>query len=132
MLEQLAPLAKQQQLRPILLQLPPNFKRNDARLAEFSQNLPQAYRRAIEFRHDSWSHVTVEDLLRRFHVGWATVDLDDHAAECRDTAAFVYARLRRRQYSINDLTRWDVDLVHGRKAGQDRYVCCKYTDVGSP
>ena len=74
----------------------------------------------------------MEDLLRRFHVARASVDLDDHAAECRDTAAFVYARIRRRQYSINDLTRWDAYFVQVRKAGQDRYVCCKYTDVGSP
>lgn len=132
MLEHLAPLAHKQKLGPILLQLPPNFKRNDERLAEFLRSLPPAYRWAMEFRHDSWNHVIVEDLLRRFHVAWATVDMDDRAAECRDTAGFVYARLRRRQYSINDLTRWGAYFVQARKNGKDCYVYCKHEDEGSP
>ena len=32
--------------------------------------------------------------------------MDDRPAEYRDTADFLYARLRRSQYSNKDLTRW--------------------------
>ena len=38
---------------PILWQLPPNFHRNDERLAAFLEVLPQKHRHAIEFRHES-------------------------------------------------------------------------------
>lgn len=132
LLEHLAPLAKRQKLGPILLQLPPNFKRNDDRLAQFLQRLPSDYQWAIEFRHDSWNHTTVEDLLRRFHVAWATVEMDDRPAQCRDTADFVYARLRRSQYSTNDLARWGEYFIQARKNGKDSYVYCKHEDDGSP
>lgn len=132
MLEHLAPLAKQQKLGPILLQLPPNFKRNDDRLAEFLQGLPVAYRWGMEFRHDSWNHTTVEDLLRRFRVAWATVETDDRQAECRDTADFMYARLRRSHYSNKDLTKWAEHFLEARNKGKDCYVYCKHEDEGSP
>lgn len=132
MLKHLDPLAKKQRLGPILLQLPPTFKRNDDRLAEFLQGLPFAYRWAMEFRHDSWNHATVEDLLRRFHVAWATVETDDRPAEYRDTADFVYARLRRSRYVRKDLSRWGDYFIEARKNGKDCYVYCKHEDEGSP
>ncbi|MCW5798992.1 MAG: DUF72 domain-containing protein [Nitrospira sp.] len=132
MLEHLAPLADKRKLGPILLQLPPNFKRNDDRLAEFLQGLPSAYRWVMEFRHDSWNHSTVERLLRQFRVAWATVEMDERPPVSRDTADFIYARLRRSQYSINDLRRWGEYFVEARKNGRDCYVYCKHEDEGSP
>ncbi len=132
MLEHLAPLVEKHKLGPILLQLPPNFKRNDDRLAEFLPNLSTAYRWVIEFRHDSWNHSAVEDLLRRFHIAWAAVETDDRQAEYRDTADFVYARLRRSYYSIKDLTRWAEYFVEARSKGKDCYVYFKHEDEGSP
>ncbi|HNM16605.1 MAG TPA: DUF72 domain-containing protein [Nitrospira sp.] len=132
MLEHLAPLAEKQKLGPILLQLPPNFKRNDDRLAEFLQGLPPTYRWVMEFRHDSWNHATVENLLRRFRVAWAAVETDDRPAEYRDTADFLYARLRRSQYSNKDLTRWGEYFLQTRRNGKDCYAYCKHEDEGSP
>ncbi len=130
MLEHLAPLAEKQKLGPILLQLPPHFTRNDDRLAEFLQCLPSAYRWVMEFRHDSWNHPIVENLLRRFHVAWATVETDDRQAERRDTADFVYTRLRRSRYSIKDLTKWGEYFVQARKNGKDCCAYCKHEDEG--
>lgn len=132
MLEHLAPLAQRQKLGPILLQLPPNLKRNDDRLEKFLEGLPSGFRWAIEFRHESWNHTTVEDLLQQFHVAWATVDMDDRPAECRDTADFVYARLRRSHYSATDLRRWGEYFMQARKNRKDCYVYCKHEDEGSP
>jgi uncharacterized protein YecE (DUF72 family) len=86
----------------------------------------------MEFRHDSWNHSTVENLLRRFGVAWAAVETDDRQAEYRDTADFIYARLRRSQYSVKDLTRWGEYFIQARKNGKDCYVYCKHEDEGSP
>ena len=129
MLEHLAPLAAKGKLGPILLQLPPNLKRDNARLAEFLPALSPSYRWAIEFRHESWNHAEVEDLLRQFHVAWAAVETDTSDAERRDTADFLYARLRRSHYSITDLERWGKYFLETRK---DCYVYCKHEDEGSP
>lgn len=129
MLEHLAPLAAKRKLGPILLQLPPNLKRDNARLAEFLPALSPSYRWAIEFRHESWNHAEVEDLLRQFHVAWAAVETDTSDAERRDTADFLYARLRRSHYSITDLERWGKYFLETRK---DCYVYCKHEDEGSP
>ena len=129
MLEHLKPLAAKGKLGPILLQLPPNLQRDDDRLAEFLPALSRSYRWAIEFRHDSWGHASVEDLLRRFNVAWAAVETDTSDAERRDTADFLYVRLRRSQYSTQDLRKWG---RYFREMGKDCYVYCKHEDEGSP
>ena len=132
MWEHLAPLATKGKLGPILLQLPPNLKRDDDRLAKFLPSLPLSHRWAIEFRHASWNHVAVEELLRHFHVAWAAVETDESTAERRETADFVYARLRRSQYSVRDLEKWGEYFVEARGNGKDCYVYCKHEDDGSP
>lgn len=132
MVERLTPLAGVKRLGPILLQLPPNLKRDDDRLAKFLPSLSRSHRWAIEFRHDSWKDSVVEDLLRRSRVAWAAVETDDHHAEHRDTADFVYARLRRSEYNVEDLEKWGEHLTEARKNGKDCYVYCKHEDEGSP
>lgn len=132
MLDHLAPLAAKEKLGPILLQLPPNLNRDDDRLADFLPFLSHSYRWAIEFRHDSWNHSAVEDLLRRFHVAWAAVETDECHAELRDTADFVYVRLRRSQYPVAVLEKWGTYFVESRDNAKDCYVYCKHEDDGSP
>ncbi len=50
---------------PVLWQLPPNFKRNDDRLAAFAGALPGGWRHTFEFRHPSWFVPDVYDILER-------------------------------------------------------------------
>jgi len=132
MLEHLSPLAAKGKLGPILIQLPPNFTRDNDRLADFLPSLPTTFRWAIEFRHDSWSHASIEDLLCRFRIAWAAVDTDDRQAEHRDTADFVYARLRRSRYAGKDLEQWAEHFRKARTNGKDCYAYCKHEDEGSP
>jgi uncharacterized protein YecE (DUF72 family) len=98
-------------------------------LAEFLPALSPSYRWAIEFRHDSWNHASVENLLRRFNIAWAAAETDTSDAERRDTADFLYVRLRRSQYSTQDLRKWGRYFLEMRK---DCYVYCKHEDEGSP
>lgn len=62
---------------PVLVQLPPDFARDDARLAEtleaFHHITPNA-RVAVEFRHDSWFDPVVRGLLERHNAALCIAD----------------------------------------------------------
>jgi uncharacterized protein YecE (DUF72 family) len=132
MLERLEPLRQAGKLGPILLQLPPQLKREDARLGAFLDALPSTHRWAMEFRHDSWHTAEIERLLHDHNVAWAAVETDERAAEQRDTADFRYARLRKSAYDKQQLSRWADRLRESSQHGQDCFVYCKHEDEGSP
>lgn len=132
MLNRLKPLASAERLGPLLIQLPPNMKRDDDRLASFLGQLPASVRWAIEFRHESWHDTSVELLLRRFNVSWVAADSDERPVECRDTADFWYVRLRRSAYDDGDLERWAGRIRELVDEGKSCFVYCKHEDEGSP
>ena len=132
MLNRLKPLASAERLGPLLIQLPPNMKRDDDRLASFLGQLPASVRWAIEFRHKSWHDTSVELLLRRFNVSWVAADSDERPVECRDTADFWYVRLRRSAYDDGDLERWAGRIREMVGEGKSCFVYCKHEDEGSP
>lgn len=131
-LNRLKPLAAANRLGPFLVQLPPNMKRDEDRLAAFLEQLPASARWAVEFRHDSWHDDAIESLLRRFNVSWAAVDTDERPAECRNTADFWYVRLRRSAYDERDLEQWADKLRNMVGEGKSCFVYCKHEDEGSP
>ena len=131
-LNRLKPLAAANRLGPLLVQLPPNMKRDDDRLAAFLEQLPASARWAVEFRHDSWHDDAIESLLRRFNVSWAAADTDERPAECRNTADFWYVRLRRSAYDERDLEQWAGKLRNMLGEGKSCFVYCKHEDEGSP
>ncbi|MGH7230076.1 MAG: DUF72 domain-containing protein, partial [Nitrospiraceae bacterium] len=132
MLDRLAPLSESERLGPVLLQLPPNLRRDDERLNNFLKQLPQTVRWAMEFRHESWNVAEVESLLRSHGIAWAAVETDDTPAERRDTANFRYARLRRSDYTEEQLTEWAGWFTAERDKGKNCFVYCKHEDEGSP
>ena len=127
-----SPMLSSGHLGPLLIQLPPNFLRNDDRLGQFLEQLPQQLRWAVEFRHASWHDPSIETLLRRFNVGWVAADLDERPAERRHTADFWYVRLRRSAYTEADLSRWAETIGQAVQEGKDCYVYCKHEDEGAP
>ncbi len=132
MLQRLEPLRKMSKLGPVLLQLPPNLKRDDGRLEEFLCRLPSTHRWAMEFRHESWHTGEIEQLLLRHAVAWAAVETDEQEPEHRDTADFRYVRLRRNAYSESQLNRWAERLQEASQKGKDCFIYCKHEDEGSP
>lgn len=131
MLKRLEPM--REHLGPILLQLPPNLKRDDARLkaflAELPKEIPAQKQWAIEFRNETWHDDAVEAILRENNIAWVAADTDEAAAQRRDTADFVYARLRRSEYTPEQLDSW-ANYFNGR--GKECMVFCKHEDDGSP
>src|SRR6185295_4860488 len=58
--------ALKEKLGPILVQLPPNFKKATDVLEAFLANFATKGKLAFEFRHESWFDGDVYDLLRKY------------------------------------------------------------------
>jgi uncharacterized protein YecE (DUF72 family) len=76
-----------------LVQLGPNQQRDDARLEYFLQRLPNWVRTAVEFRHPSWQHDQVFDLLQRHGTAYCMMSGAQLPCVLRATAPFVYLRM---------------------------------------
>jgi len=106
-------LALGPKLGPVLWQLPPTFKRDDARLAETLSQLPPG-RHAFEFRHPSWFAPEVTERLREHGVALVIGDRPEvHDFQTHELTAdwsFVRfhsgARGRRGNYSETELREW--------------------------
>jgi uncharacterized protein YecE (DUF72 family) len=132
MLGRLGPLAKAGKLGPILVQLPPNLRRDDDRLRAFFDEAPTGFEYAIEFRHDSWKAPEVEQILADRSVAWVAAETDEAPAERRNTAPLVYARLRKLEYTNEELDKWVNWFNEQTAAGKHCYVYCKHEDDGEP
>src|SRR5581483_10013778 len=116
LLERVEPLAAAAKLGPLLWQLPPNFRRDDDRLASALDALPTGLglRHAFEFRHASWFADDVMAMLRAHGVALVVADrpeIRDFQTDAQ-TADFMYLRLhygsrgRRGNYSRSELEDW--------------------------
>ena len=144
MLSRLVPMAKADRLGPLLIQLPPNFKRNDERLVTFLEQLPKdlssieggsadlQVRYGMEFRNESWNCAEVEEILRKYGINWVASDMDAMDAQRRDTGPYIHARLRKSDYDDKALLDWAEYFSAALANGKDCYVYCKHEDEGSP
>ena len=132
--EKLAPVEKAGKLGPVLLQLPPNLKRDDALLAAFLAEIPrrETLKWAIEFRNETWNAPEVEEMLREYGVAWVDAEDEESDAPRRDTASFIYARLRKDDYPEARLQEWAAYLRSKRDEGKDAYVFVKHQDAEAP
>jgi len=110
--ERIEPLAVAGKLGPLLWQLPPNFKRDDERLAQALAALPDG-RHAFEFRDEGWFADDVYELLREQGVALVVADRASlPPAPWVKTADWSYLRFhegragRRGNYSDAELGRW--------------------------
>ncbi|WP_298459965.1 DUF72 domain-containing protein [uncultured Cellulomonas sp.] len=77
----------------LLVQLPPTFVRDDARLDFFLGRLPWWIRVAVELRHPSWDHDDVLRILERHGAALCVMSGAHLPCRLRATAPFVYVRL---------------------------------------
>jgi uncharacterized protein YecE (DUF72 family) len=110
--ERIEPLAKSPKMGPVLWQLPPNFKRNDERLAEALDALPRG-RHCFEFREPSWYADEVYAALREHGVALVIPDSPKYPFRTFElTADWTFVRLhhgsrgRRGNYSESELEEW--------------------------
>jgi uncharacterized protein YecE (DUF72 family) len=118
------------QLGVVLFQLPPNMKKDFERLETFLGQLPKDTRAAFEFRHPTWFEDDVLELLRSHGRPLVVSDTDDLPASHIDkTADWGYLRLRRVNYSDEDLTSW-LDRI-GKQKWRETFVFFKHEDEGT-
>ena len=116
-------------LGPTLVQLPPHWRRNAARLDEFLALAPAATRWAVELRDASWLHDEIFEVLLRHDVALCIHDLlEDHPFIL--TADWTYVRFHgpnaisnpyRGVYGAHGLRPWARRLSGQLDAGHDVY-----------
>src|SRR5271156_2943996 len=88
------PLRTARRLGPVLFQLPPALKYDEALLADFLTTLPRDLRCAFEFRHASWLQDKVYELLQKYSVALCLAESERLVIPEVVTANFDYSRLR--------------------------------------
>jgi len=118
-----------ERLGPVLFQLPPTFKKDTDVLSSFLRELP-SMRAAFEFRHESWFDDEIFDVLRSRNVALCIADTDALATPNKITAGYGYLRLRREDYTEEDVKRWS-DFVRQQEANwTDAFVYFKHEESG--
>lgn len=123
------PLRASRRLGPVLFQLPPNFKADIPVLAAFLEKLPGDIRCAFEFRNKTWLVDEVYGLLEKHRVSLCLAESEKLEVPQVLTADFVYARLRKPDYSPEDR-----EEIAGRvralmDEGRDVYAFFKHEDT---
>ncbi len=112
---------------PLLFQLPPNFKRDDARLETFLAQLPATVQAAFEFRNASWFNDAVFAILRSRQAALCIADTEDGIdTPFVATAPWGYFRLRDVDYADGQLESW---ITRARAQGwSEAFVFFKHED----
>jgi uncharacterized protein YecE (DUF72 family) len=127
-LKAIDPLRAVRRLGPILFQLAPQFRCDVERLREFLAVLPADMRFAFEFRHDSWFTGEVYDLLGSRGVCLCLAESDKLVVPEVVTADFVYARLRKSEYSEAERRETVAKARELAVGGKDVYVYYKHEE----
>ncbi|MFQ5989611.1 MAG: DUF72 domain-containing protein [Candidatus Methylomirabilales bacterium] len=116
-----------EKLGPILFQLPPRFRCNPKRLADFADLLPVGHRYAFEFRDSTWFVPEVYDILKKRDLGFCIFSLKDLPCPGVITAPYVYLRFHgpgakyAGRYSEAELKMWAGRIRGWRRGGLDVY-----------
>jgi uncharacterized protein YecE (DUF72 family) len=116
-------------LGPVLWQLPPNLKKDLSRLEDFLVQLPGSpYQHAIEFRHTSWVDDETFSLLRKYRAAHVWLSSQKMPLDFTVTANFVYARFHglengaAHDYTQKELEPWAEQLIQFSKQRRPAFV----------
>lgn len=117
-----------ERLGAVLVQLPPQFRVDIARLQRFLDLVPRGVPAAFEFRHASWRDTPVMEVLAARGAAWVVVDEEDAPPEqpLPRTASWAYLRLRAPGYPVASLERWHTAVADFERA----FVFFKHEDEG--
>ncbi len=123
------PLRATRRLGPVLFQLPPNFRADETLLQQFLEKLPADVRCAFEFRHASWLTDSIYQLLEKHGVSLCLAESDKFEVPQVVTAGFVYARLRKADYTPEDRQEIAARARRQLADGKDVYVFFKHEET---
>jgi uncharacterized protein YecE (DUF72 family) len=128
-LKMIDPLRSARRLGPILFQLPPALKCDVALLRNYLELLPGDLRYAFEFRHASWLVEEVYDTLRQRNVSLCVAESERLEVPQVITADFVYYRLRKPEYSPDDVAAIVTRSKEVLATGRDLYLMFKHEET---
>ena len=116
-------------LGPILFQLPPRWKVNVERFAEFLESLPKGHKYVFEFRDETWFVPEVYALMRRHKAAFCIHDFSDMKVPHEITAPFTYIRFHGPtvakyfgSYSTGQLRAWAERIADWSRQLSDAYI----------
>jgi uncharacterized protein YecE (DUF72 family) len=116
-------------LGPVLFQLPQQFRADVAVLNEFLDGLPDGLACAFEFRHQSWLNAEVWEALERYGAALCLAESEKLVIPEVLTAAFVYSRLRKTDYSPEERKEIAERVRQLLAGGRDCYVFFKHEET---
>jgi uncharacterized protein YecE (DUF72 family) len=123
------PLRTSRHLGPVLFQLPPAMKCDVALLTAYLDVLPKSIRYAFEFRHPSWLVKEVYDSLSERNISLCVAESERLEVPEVLTADFVYYRLRKPDYTAEDI---DAIAARSREllaTDRDLYLMFKHEET---
>jgi uncharacterized protein YecE (DUF72 family) len=118
-------------LGTVLFRVPDNARRDDDRLRAMLDAWPRDLPLTVEFRDPSW-HVdeTIALLRDAGAVLCATDEPDDETPTLRRTGPFLYVRLRRHDYTHDELMTWRDRVEAFLAAGDDVFAFFRHDETG--
>jgi uncharacterized protein YecE (DUF72 family) len=114
---------------PVLVQLPPNFKKDAGRLRDFLSVAPKTHRFAFEFRNASWFDDETFEALRAHGAALCWAETEELVTPRVSTAGWGYARLRTVKYDEAALKSW-ADAI-AAQPWRDVHVYFKHEEGGT-
>src|SRR5262249_16462830 len=124
------PLAAAGKLGPVLFQLPPNLKADQALLRDFLAALPRTVPAAFEFRNESWFTDATWDLLKSANMALCVAETEARNTPDVITGCFAYYRFRKPTYT-GDERRAMVDRIR-QHLGENRDVFAYFKHEETP
>ena len=128
-LRSIDPLRATRRLGPVLFQLPPHLKCDLPLLSAFLDQLPRDLRYAFEFRHESWLTEDVYAALRKHNVSLCVAESEKFEVPEVVTADFVYYRLRKPDYTPEDIAAIASRAAKLVDEGKDLYLIFKHEET---
>jgi uncharacterized protein YecE (DUF72 family) len=123
------PLASAGKLGPVLFQLPPNLKADAALLKHFLTLLPRTLPAAFEFRHESWFADSTWELLKSHGAALCVAETEERTTPDVATAAFVYYRFRKPNYTIDERRGMVARIGEHLAAARDVFAYFKHEET---
>jgi uncharacterized protein YecE (DUF72 family) len=119
-------------LGTVLFRVPEGVNRDDARLAAMLAAWPGDLPLTMEFQEASWHVDETFEALARAGAALCTTELPEDAdpPAIRRTGPFLYLRLRRHDYSPDELAAWADRIEPFLSAGDDAFVFFRHDEQG--